>query len=97
MKAFIKDIKGNKTNPEPEHHEFRFPGGSVNVQRTGNDEYWVHVEVVRADKVLDDVPSHSKPGKIVEGRMDTSEGVTNIYLGDVSHIAFRVSTGEGDD
>ena len=92
MKPFIKDIKGNKASPEPEHHEFRFPGGSVNLQRTSNNEYWVHIEIVKEDSVCSEISSHSKAGKLIEGRADTMTGVVDVPVSGVNHIAFLVST-----
>jgi hypothetical protein len=97
MKPFIKDIKGIKTSPEPDHHEFRFPGGSVNIQRTSTNNYWVHVEVIKEDNVLEDVPSQCKAGKIIEGRADTLSGVTGIDVEGVNHIAFLVTTENTND
>ena len=98
MKPVIKNIYGDKKNPEPEHHEFLFRGGNVNVQRTSNNEYWVHIEVVRPENVMVDAHSLSKAGRITEGRMDFAREEAGVKrIPDVEHthhIAVRIAAGE---
>jgi len=38
-------LRGDKRSPEPTHVRIVFPGGDVDVARTENGEYWVHVRV----------------------------------------------------
>jgi len=39
-------VEGNKNvRPEPSEHMIEFPGGSIAVMRTSNDEYWAHIWV----------------------------------------------------
>lgn len=90
MKPFIKYIFGDKSSPEPEHHEFSFPGGSINVQRTENGEYWAHITVYKG-QLLDDIPSQSQRGNIVDSRIDTPGGVFPLpNIEGASHIAVRI-------
>ena len=97
MKPFIKEVFGDKATPEPEHHEFRFPGGTVNIQRTTGDEYWVHIQVVLPHQKVAEVKSLSKVGTIVEGRMDDQYGVEALNTENINHIAILISTEEHDD
>jgi len=99
MEPFVKRIyRGKKTKREPEHHEFIFPGGNINIQRTSDDDYWVHI-VVNKGQVLDDIPSRSKPGKFVDSRVDLlfeeTQQQSVIPINNVEnagHIAVRIST-----
>jgi len=100
MKPFIKHIYGDKDKKlEPEHHEFKFPGGSVNIQRTSNNEYWVHLMVI--EDAMPEIETHmeQKAGKIVDSRIDLTHeeylkhGIPSvIHAENAQHIAFRVAT-----
>jgi hypothetical protein len=94
-------IEGNKKiRPEPSEHIIKFPGGSIGVTRTSNDEYWAHI-VVNDGQVIDDIHWQSKPGKVVETRIDRilppdACRVEELgYPEFINHIAIRIST-EGD-
>lgn len=72
-----------------------FPGGSVEISRTTDGEYWVHVATHQ------NTPE-DMPGRIVDARVDADRrycDATNrairdeIAKGGVNHIAFRVSSG----
>ena len=99
MKPFIKNICGDKTKKlEPEHHEFRFPGGNVNIQRTSNNEYWVHI-ALNQEQVLDEVPSLSAKGFFCDSRLDLKHeeylkhGIPEIeHIENANHVAIRVKT-----
>jgi len=78
--------------PEKPHTIVGFPGGDVEIARTEDGDYWVHVAV---RKQTDGTPS----AKIVRARIDpegryADEANTamngEIDQGDVEHIAFLV-------
>lgn len=95
--AKIIELKGNPKNPESAEHIIIFPGGSISVCRTSNNEYWAHMEV-NTDEVIPDTVRQSKPGRVVDTRIDRTFG--NGTIEEVSdpetirHIAIRISTKE---
>ena len=90
-------VEGNiKKRLEPSEHMIEFPGGSISVMRTSDNEYWAHIWVNKK-QVLEDIHILSKPGRVVEGRIDYDypEGIDEIHGAErVSHIAIRISTKE---
>jgi len=61
------ELKGNPKQPEPIHFRVMFPFGDVDVVRTEDDQYWVHVRVNQPE----DGDGPDRPmGKIVDARMD---------------------------
>jgi len=87
-------LKGDQRNPEPESFRVQFPGGDVDVVRTTDDEYWVHVRVNRPENFLDeDAPL----GRIVDARLDiTDKHASETMVGDFEnpnlyHLAVRVA------
>jgi len=89
-------VEGNKhARPEPSEHIIEFPGGSISVTRTSDDQYWAHIWVNNG-QVLDDVHVLSKPGNITSGRIDRD--VPGGQIDDlpnpenVTHIAVKIST-----
>lgn len=76
----------------------KFPGGDVEIARTEDGDYWVHVAVRKEI----DTPEH-KPGQIVGGRIDMAgpdyaddaNAALNAALegGDVEHLAFLIRPG----
>lgn len=68
MAATAKTIvlKGDSKNPESAEHNIEFPGGSISVCRTSNNEYWAHI-YVNDGQILDDTV-RSKIGKLKEIR-----------------------------
>jgi len=74
----------------------KFPGGSVEVTRTTDGDYWVHVAVSQ------DFPS-DPVARIVDARLDAKARYADeinemlkseVMLGDVEHIAFLVSASD---
>ena len=59
-------LKGEKSNPESAEHNIEFPGGSISVCRTSENEYWAHI-YVNNGQILDDTVN-SKKGKIKDIR-----------------------------
>jgi len=91
-------IEGNPKKPESAEHIIKFPGGSIAVCRTTNNEYWAHIEVYQ-DNIISDTHRESINGKIIKSRLDynTPHGVIKEItdLKDLSHIAVRIRT-KGD-
>lgn len=79
--------------PEKPYTIISFPGGDVEIARTTEGDYWVHVAIRPAEGLA------GAPGRIVGARMD-HEGRYNdegnaalqaaVQAGDVNHIAFLV-------
>ncbi len=88
-------LYGDSKNPEPAEHIIKFPGGSISLCRTTNDEYWAHIEV--HDKTpVDYGCRETKRGTIVDARIDNnfndselSQKLLNIKA---THIAVRIKT-----
>lgn len=83
-----------KTRPEKPHTIILFPGGSVEVARTSDGRYWVHVAVREL--------INTAAGRIVHARIDFDGRYGDdanrllrdeIVRGDVNHIAFLVEPG----
>lgn len=78
-------LLGNRRNPEPVHFRVTFPGGDVDVVRTTDDEYWIHVYV-----------HHHPHGQIVDARLDIAgRHTSDVKMGDFGdpklyHLAVRV-------
>jgi len=81
-------IRGDKRNPEPESFRVQFPGGDVDVVRTTDDEYWIHIRVDR-----DETPR----GRIVDARLDIKgKHASETKVGDFEnpnlyHLAVRIA------
>ena len=78
-------LRGDKRNPEPESVRIAFPGGDVDVVRTTDGEYWVHV---RVDSAEDAKASGGERviGKLVDARLDVrSKHASECDAGDFAH------------
>jgi hypothetical protein len=84
---------------EKPHTVVGFPGGHVEIARTSDGNYWIHV-AVRTDHTGDG--DASPAGRIVRARIDAdaryaneANAVLNAELerADVNHIAFLVRPG----
>jgi hypothetical protein len=75
------ELEGNPKKPEPEHFRVMFPGGDVDIVRTTDNDYWVHL---RVDRPQDgDDPERTDWGRIVDARVDSLKQhahVTKLYL-----------------
>ena len=91
--AKVIDLKGNPNNPESAEHIIRFPGGSIAVCRTSNEEYWAHIEVNRHE-IIEGTTRGSKIGEIVGSRFDYDRSpgdVQEIDIQDLEHIAVKIA------
>lgn len=91
------ELKGDRKNPEPMHFRVKFPGGDVEVVRTTDEDYWVHVRVNKPDHTVD---TDDPTGKIVDARLDIlGKHASETKVGDFDnpklyHLAVRVETEE---
>lgn len=87
-------LQGNPKNPEPEIFRVAFPGGDVDVTRTTNNEYWVHIRVNTERDIVgnDDLVV----GKLVDARLDIEgKHASETNAGDFAdpklyHLAVRI-------
>lgn len=82
--------------PEKPHTIIAFPGGDVEIARTDDGDYWVHVAVRQDHR---DNGAALPPGRIIRARLDAnarySEAANDalnseIVEGGVNHIAFLI-------
>jgi hypothetical protein len=88
-------IHGDPRNPEPESVRIAFPGGDVEVVRTGDGDYWAHVRVDKPGQ------GHWQPGdvegRVVDGRQDVvGKHAAESHPGELAnpglyHLAVRVA------
>lgn len=88
----VTELLGNPLiKPEKPHTIVCFPGGDVEIARTEDGDYWVHVAVRKDGK--------KAPGRIVNARIDFDGRYgaeanqilkSEIEAGDVTHIAFLI-------
>ena len=85
----VLTISGNKERPEAAHAGMiEFPGGNVNVTRTTDGNYWVHICVNRPGGGF--VIPGETPTAIIDGRLDLiGDGVKTIKP-NADHLAFLI-------
>jgi hypothetical protein len=83
-------MTGNKENIEKPESIIEFPGGSLSVCRTSNNEYWAHIEVNDKQKLYD-VERESMIGEILKIRYDAKEGAQTLDL-KTNHFAVLIAT-----
>lgn len=83
-----------KKQPEKPHFRVAFPGGDIDIARTTDGEYWVHVNVNRVEN--GGYEPESDTGRITDARLDIhGKSTTEADLGDFGHeglfhIAFKI-------
>ena len=88
-------LKGDRRNPEPIHFRVMFPGGDVDIVRTTDDDYWIHIRVNHKDDGAD--PDRVLDAKITDARLDLlSKPVQQVDVGDFNdpslyHLAVRIT------
>jgi hypothetical protein len=92
--AKVIELKGDPRKPESAEHIIMFPGGSISVCRTSNNEYWAHIEV-NHHEIIEDTIRQSKIGKIVKTRLDYFRPPGEVKeiedIKDLTHLAVRIS------
>lgn len=84
-------LKGNPKNPESAEHIIYFPGGSISVCRTSDNQYWAHINVNK-EKMSGAGVEASKEGNIEIVRIDTLSGVKTVDHKNTDHFAVLIST-----
>lgn len=89
-------LKGDKHKPEPATHIIEFPGGSIEVTRTTDGDYWAHIAVNRGQALDDCEGFHGNTAQVVDARIDRTVGsVEGLPDHDtIQHIAIRISSKE---
>lgn len=95
-------LEGNPKKPEPIHFRVTFPFGDVDIVRTTDNDYWVHV---RTDHEKDGmfVPGETQAGRFVDARIDLhGKHANETDAGDFGnpamyHMAVRVSPKRRED
>jgi hypothetical protein len=94
--AKVIKLKGDKRNPESAEHIIVFPGGSISVARTSNDEYWAHIEVNHPEmgQLIEESERESKYGEAILARADRVgvEAPETLDVEDLYHLAVRIKT-----
>jgi hypothetical protein len=85
------ELKGDLKNPESAEHIIVFPGGSIAVCRTSDNNYWAHISVNR-EAVDGAGDRQSKVGVIEVIRVDTIDGVKQVEPVDTDHFAVLICT-----
>lgn len=85
-------LKGDKNNPESAEHHIEFPGGSISVCRTSDNNYWAHIKVNKENLGDNGSTYHSKEGFIDVVRIDTPEGVKVVDHQNTDHFAVLITT-----
>lgn len=62
-------LRGDRRNPEPEHFRVSLPFGDVDIARTSDDEYWIHVRVNTPDDG-EVIVAGQRAGQIKDARID---------------------------
>jgi hypothetical protein len=90
----VIELKGDRGKPESAEHIIVFPGGSISVVRTSNNEYWAHIEVNHPGQgsLIDEAVRESKYGVVVDGRVDRLRAVEDLDTTGLQHIAIRIKT-----
>jgi hypothetical protein len=84
-----------RIRPEPETVRVCFPGGDVDIVRTSDGEYWVHVRVDSEQDVREE--SAEYVGQVVDARLDIrGKHTQDADVGDLGHpwlyhLAVRVA------
>ena len=86
-------LEGNPRKPEPDYFRVTFPGGDVDITRTTDNEYWIHV---RVNRPADGDSPDREMARFVDARLDIQgKHATESDLGDFDHpdlyhVAVRV-------
>ena len=84
--ALMVRILGDRRQPEPSTFIVQFPGGEVEIARTSDDKYWVHVRPNTADDFL---VSEGAKGRLARARVD--HAIPGGFVTDGEEIGFAPS------
>lgn len=78
-------LEGNPKKPEPIHFRVVLPFGDVDIVRTTDNDYWVHVRCNHQNHGMF-VPDEDITGKFVDARIDLlSKHASETNKGDFGH------------
>jgi len=83
------ELEGNPKKPEPDNFAVKFKGGEVQIVRTEDGDYWIHVIAYASDSSYFQRCDDRELGAITDSRANVlprSEG------GMISNISVRIST-----
>ena len=90
------ELKGDpKKSPESAEHIIVFPGGSISVCRTSDNNYWAHIEVYTeydGPAWNDQGVREQRNGRIEVIRVDTKDGVKEVEPVETDHFAVLICT-----
>ena len=97
MGTDVRGVKlaGDRRNPEPIHFRVMFPGGDVDIVRTTDDDYWIHIRVNHKEDGGD--PDRRPEAKVTDARLDLLDKPgSRVDVGDFNnpslyHLAVRVT------
>ena len=93
--AKVIELFGNKyKKTEAAETIIKFPGGSISVCRTSNNEYWAHIEVNHGQAGPDiGGIRETKHGRVVDSRIDYADDVVDMPRHqEIQHLAVRIQT-----
>ena len=78
-------LEGNPKKPEPIYFRVLLPFGDVDIVRTTDNAYWVHVRCNhKKDGMF--IPDETKEGKFIDGRIDLhGKHASDCNQGDFGH------------
>ena len=88
-------LEGNPENPEKPYFRVCFPGGDIDISRTTNGEYWIHLRVDRPESGMH-IAGETKTAHITDARLDAhGKHASEMDQGDFNdpnlyHVALRV-------
>ncbi|ESQ85431.1 hypothetical protein AEAC466_04510 [Asticcacaulis sp. AC466] len=80
-----------KKKIEKETTIIKFPGGHVEVSRTADNEYWVHVSTAENGQIVD--ARADAQGRYADNFRNLVRALNTEIAEGVNHIAFRVKPG----
>jgi hypothetical protein len=87
-------LEGNPKNPEPEHFRVTIPGATVDITRTTDNKYWVHVHVNHSG--ANSWEPEEQEARIIEARLDINgmhagqEDIGDFKNPGLYHLAVKV-------
>lgn len=77
-------FKGNPKRPEPSTGAIKFPGGVIEVSRTSDGSYWVHVSVIDPINTKESRIDYALEAHREHGIIDVPDA------NQIQHIALRI-------